>query len=330
MIDISIIIPVYNRPEEVGALLYSLTNQTDSAFEVVIVEDGSDVDCKEIVAAYRQQLDLAYYSKKNSGPGLSRNYGAEKAKGNYFIFFDSDCEIPPEYVQTVRKKLTEHYTDAFGGPDRADASFTPTQKAINYSMTSFFTTGGIRGQKTSMEKFHPRSFNMGISKEAFEKTGGFSPMRFGEDIDLSIRLFEAGLSVQLIEAAYVYHKRRTDFRKFFKQVYNSGIARINLYKLHPASLKAVHFLPSAFLIGTVVLLFMSFFNLVFLSPVLILAMLLFADALVKNKKLAIAWLSVVASFIQLSGYGAGFIAGVWNRLILGKEDFQAFSETFYK
>lgn len=330
MIDISIIIPVYNRPEEVGALLYSLAHQIDAAFEVVIVEDGSDVDCKEVAASYRQQLDLVYYSKENSGPGLSRNYGAEKAKGNYFIFFDSDCEIPSHYIGTVRKTLTEHYTDAFGGPDRADASFTPIQKAINYSMTSFFTTGGIRGQKTSMEKFHPRSFNMGISKEAFEKTGGFSPMRFGEDIDLSIRLFEAGLSVQLIEAAYVYHKRRTDFRKFFKQVYNSGIARINLYKLHPSSLKVVHFLPSAFLIGTVVLFFLAFYNLLFLSPVLILAILLFGDALVKNKKLTIACLSVVASFIQLSGYGAGFMAGVWNRLILGKKGFQAFSETFYK
>lgn len=330
MIDISIIIPVYNRPQEVDALLYSLTKQIDTAFEVVIVEDGSDIDCKETAAIYRQQLDLSYYSKENSGPGLSRNYGAEKAKGNYFIFFDSDCEIPADYVYTVRQKLTEHFTDAFGGPDRADASFTPTQKAINYAMTSFLTTGGIRGQKTSMEKFHPRSFNMGLSKEAFERTGGFSSMRFGEDIDLSIRIFESGLSIQLIEAAYVYHKRRTDFKKFFKQIYNSGIARINLYKLHPSSLRAVHFLPSVFLVGTSALFFLSFFNLIFLSPVLILAILLFVDAFVKNKKLTIACLSVAASFIQLSGYGAGFIAGVWNRLILGKEGFQAFSKTFYK
>lgn len=330
MIDISIIIPVYNRPEEVAALLFSLTKQTDSEFEVVIVEDGSVTDCKEVANIYRQQLNLAYYSKENSGPGLSRNYGARKAKGNYFIFFDSDCEIPPHYIDTVRKRLVEHYTHAFGGPDRADASFTSTQKAINYAMTSFFTTGGIRGQRTSMEKFHPRSFNMGLSKVAFEKTGGFSPMRFGEDIDLSIRIFEVGLSVQLIEAAYVYHKRRTDFKKFFKQVYNSGIARINLYKLHPSSLKVVHLLPSVFLVSTLVLFFLSFVDPVFLSPILILAILLFVDALIKNKLLTIAGLSVVASFIQLSGYGAGFIAGVWNRLILGKEDYQAFSKTFYK
>lgn len=330
MIDISIIIPVYNRPEEVAALLYSLTKQTDSAFEVVVVEDGSDIDCKEIATIYRQQLDLVYYCKGNSGPGISRNFGARKAKGNYFIFFDSDCEIPPGYIDTVRKKLTENYTDAFGGPDRADASFTSAQKAINYAMTSFLTTGGIRGQQKSMEKFHPRSFNMGISKAAFDKTGGFSPMRFGEDIDLSIRIFEAGLSVQLIEAAYVYHKRRTDFRKFFKQVYNSGIARINLYKLHPDSLKIVHFLPSVFLAGAAVLFLLSFINLLFLSPILFLSLLLLIDALIKTKQLIIALLSVIASFIQLSGYGAGFIAGVWNRLILGKKDYQAFSQTFYK
>lgn len=330
MIDISIVIPVYNRPEEVAALLYSLTKQTDSVFEVVVVEDGSDVDCKEIVAIYRQQLDLVYYSKENSGPGLSRNYGARKAKGNYFIFFDSDCEVPPAYIDTVRKKLTAQYTDAFGGPDRADASFTSTQKAINYAMTSFLTTGGIRGQQKSMEKFHPRSFNMGISKDAFERTGGFSPMRFGEDIDLSIRIFEAGFSVQLIKAAYVYHKRRTDFRKFFKQVYNSGIARINLYKLHPSSLKIVHFLPSIFLIGTTALLLLSLFYPVFLSPILILAAMLLVDASIKTKQFTIAILSVMASFIQLSGYGAGFISGVWNRLVLGKKDYQAFSETFYK
>lgn len=330
MIDISIIIPVYNRPEEVTALLGSLAKQTDQSFEVVVVEDGSDIDCKGIAEDFQQQLDLAYYYTENSGPGLSRNYGARKAKGNYYIFFDSDCEIPASYVAIVRKRLIENYTDAFGGPDRADASFTAVQKAINYAMTSFLTTGGIRGQRKSMEKFHPRSFNMGLSKVAFDQTDGFSPMRFGEDIDLSIRIFELGFSVQLIEEAFVYHKRRTDLKKFFKQVYNAGIARINLFKLHPSSLKAVHFLPSIFLAGTIVFLCLSLLHPFFLFPLFLLVILLLIDASIKTKHLKIALLSVIASFIQLSGYGAGFMAGIWNRLILGKKDYQAFSRTFYK
>lgn len=330
MLDISIIVPVYNRPQEIASLLNSLCQQTDSKFEVIIIEDGSSDDSKSIVAPFKHKLNLSYYYKENSGPGLSRNYGVEKAKGNYFIFFDSDCEIPQNYIATVRKHLNESYTDAFGGPDKAGSTFTPIQKAINYAMTSWLTTGGIRGQKNTMEKFHPRSFNMGFSKAVFEKTGGFSAMRFGEDVDLSIRIFKAGFNAQLIEEAFVWHKRRTDLKKFFKQVYNSGIARIHLFQLHPSSLKLVHFFPTIFLVGMSILLLLSLLNPLFLAPALLLIALLFIDALLKTKRLSVASLAVMASVIQLSGYGAGFIAGVWNRLILKKKDFQAFSTTFYK
>lgn len=330
MAKFSIIIPVFNRPEEVTALLRSLILQIDKDFEVIIVEDGSSISCEKEVEIFSGALDIHYYYKENTGPGLSRNYGAEKSRGDYYIFFDSDCIIPTDYIDVVRKALLTTYSDAFGGPDRADDSFSPIQKAINYSMTSFFTTGGIRGRKKGMEKFHPRSFNMGFSKEVFQKTGGYSAMRFGEDVDLSIRIFKAGFKVQLIEQAFVFHKRRANFRQFFKQVYNSGIARIHLFKLHPQSLKIVHFFPTLFLIGISISLILSFLNLLFFLPLILYIIIIFIDAYAMYKNLKIATLSILASLIQLSGYGAGFVAGFWNRLILKKRDYKAFSETFYK
>ncbi len=330
MVLLSIIIPVYNRPNEVFSLLQSLIVQTDKTFEVIVVEDGSQVSCADVVQQFSPSLDLHYYPKENSGPGLSRNYGAEKSKGDYLIFFDSDCVIPPGYIAAVREKLKINYTDAFGGPDRADLSFTPVQKAINYSMTSFFTTGGIRGSKKSMEKFHPRSFNMGLSKRVFQKTGGFSAMRFGEDVDLSIRIFEAGFKVQLIENAFVYHKRRTNFRQFFKQVYNSGIARINLFKLHPGSLKLVHFLPAAFTLGLLLLGVLTIFDILFFIPLMVFIILIFSASFIEYRDLKVAALSVLASFIQLTGYGTGFLAGVWHGLIRNRKDYKAFTKTFYK
>lgn len=330
MANFSIIIPVFNRPDEVSALLKSLVVQDDKDFEVIIVEDGSSISCRKEVEIFSAALDIHYYYKENTGPGLSRNFGAHKSRGDYFIFFDSDCIIPTDYISIIREALLTNFSDAFGGPDRADESFSSVQKAINYSMTSFFTTGGIRGKKKGMEKFHPRSFNMGFSKEVFQKTGGYSAMRFGEDVDLSIRIFNAGYKVQLIEQAFVFHKRRTNFRQFFKQVYNSGIARIHLFKLHPQSLKVVHFFPTLFLLGISFSLILSFFNLLFLLPLILFISIIFFDASAMYKNLKIAALSVLASVIQLSGYGAGFIAGFWNRLILKKRDYKAFSESFYK
>ena len=233
----SVIIPVYNRPDEVDELLQSLTRQSFKDFEVIIVEDGSSVPCKNVADRYQDILNIRYYSKPNSGPGQTRNYGAERSRGEYLIILDSDCILPEDYFQEVEKELQETPADAFGGPDRAHASFTDVQKAINYSMTSFFTTGGIRGGKKKMDKFYPRSFNMGVRREVYEALGGFSRMRFGEDIDFSIRIFKGGYRCRLFPGAWVYHKRRTDLKKFFKQVHNSGIARINLYKKHPDSLK---------------------------------------------------------------------------------------------
>ncbi|KAA6351334.1 putative mycofactocin biosynthesis glycosyltransferase MftF [termite gut metagenome] len=237
MLFFSVIIPVFNRPNEIDELLQSLVQQSGSNFEIIVVEDGSTIPCKEITDKYATQLDINYYAKSNSGPGRSRNYGAEKSKGDYFIFLDSDCILPKNYIHSIEQELQVSPTIAFGGPDRAHKSFTTIQKAINYSMTSFFTTGGIRGGKKKMDTFYPRSFNMGIRREAYRFLGGFSDMRFGEDIDFSIRVLKNGYSCRFFPEAWVYHKRRTDLKKFFKQVHNSGIARINLYQKYPESLK---------------------------------------------------------------------------------------------
>lgn len=326
----SVIIPVYNRPDEVDELLQSLTRQSFKDFEVIVVEDGSSIPCKPVTEKYQELLDVHYYDKPNSGPGQTRNYGAERSKGEYLIILDSDCILPEGYFLAVEEELQHEAADAFGGPDRAHESFTNIQKAINYSMTSFFTTGGIRGGKKKMDKFYPRSFNMGIRKSTYEALDGFSPMRFGEDIDFSIRLFKNGYKVCLFPSAWVYHKRRTDWHKFFRQVYNSGIARINLYKKYPDSLKLVHLLPAAFTLGVLFFLVGSLFCTWSLLPLGLFCLLIFADSSIQNKSIKIGFLSIIASFIQLSGYGCGFLDAAWNRLVLKKEEFSAFQKTFYK
>ena len=331
MPTLSLVVPVFNRPDEVRELLQSLCTQDDSDFEVVIVEDGSAIPCDAVVNEFASRLRIAYYTKPNSGPGQSRNYGAERAAGEWIVFLDSDCIIPEHYVSTVKSFVAAQDVDAFGGPDRAHESFTLIQKAINYSMTSMLTTGGIRGGAERMEKFHPRSFNMGITREVLHKTGGFSTMRFGEDIDMSIRIMEGGFRTALIKDAYVYHKRRATFRQFFKQVHNSGIARINLFKRHPQTLKLVHFLPSAFVIFVLLSLIAVLFIDYRLGGGLALWMLLVAlDASMRTKSLAIGLLSVVSSFIQLFSYGLGFLRGVWRRLVLKGDEFSAFNRNFYK
>lgn len=326
----SFIIPVYNRPEEVDELLDSLTHQTFRDFEVLVIEDGSAIPCKDIVEKYDDLLSIKYFVKPNSGPGQTRNYGAERAEGEYLLILDSDCIVPPTYLEAVEAELNREPADAFGGPDRAHSSFSDIQKAINYAMTSFFTTGGIRGGKKKMDKFYPRSFNMGVRAEAYQALGGFSKMRFGEDIDFSIRIFKNGYRCRLFPEAWVWHKRRTDFRKFFKQVHNSGIARINLYKKYPESLKVVHLLPAAFTVGLLVLLLGSLWCLWCLLPILLFILLIFIDASIRNKSIRIGCLSVAASFIQLVGYGSGFILAWWRRCVKGKDEFAAFEKTFYK
>ena len=326
----SLIIPVFNRPDEVAELLQSLASQTFRDFEVVVVEDGSSVPCREVVERYAGMLDVHYYAKPNSGPGQTRNYGAERSRGDYLIILDSDVILPPGYLDAVEQELRSNPADAFGGPDRAHPSFTPLQKAINYAMTSFFTTGGIRGGRKKMDKFYPRSFNMGIRREVYRALGGFSAMRFGEDIDLSIRIFKGGYACRLFPDAWVWHKRRTDFRKFFKQVHNSGIARINLYKKYPDSLKIVHLLPAAFTVGVAVLLLAAPFCPYSLLPLAFYALLVCLDAAVQNRSLRIGVYSIAAAFIQLTGYGTGFLRAWWHRCVRGRGEMEAFRTTFYK
>lgn len=326
----SFIIPVYNRPDEVDELLDSLSRQTNKEFEIIIVEDGSQKPCKDVVERYNEKVDVHYYFKENSGPGDTRNYGVSKANGEYVIILDSDCILPETYLEMVDKSLNEHPCDAFGGPDRAHDSFTDVQKAINYAMTSFFTTGGIRGGKKQMEKFHPRSFNMGVRREVYQKLEGFSKMRFGEDIDFSIRIFKDGYRCLLFQDAWVWHKRRTDFRKFFKQVYNSGIARINLYKKYPESLKIVHLLPAVFTIGTLGIILLSLFCWYTVLLLLLYSVIIFVDSSINNRNVYVGLISVFAAFIQLIGYGTGFISAFWQRCILKKDEFSAFNKNFYK
>lgn len=326
----SIIIPVYNRPDEVDELLNSLTQQTVHDFEVIVVEDGSSVTCEHVVKRYEQQLNIRYFNKPNSGPGQTRNYGAERSSGEYLLILDSDCILPPGYLEAIEEELKRQPADAFGGPDRAHDSFTSTQKAINYAMTSFFTTGGIRGGKKKMDKFYPRSFNMGLKADVYRALGGFSKMRFGEDIDLSIRIFKGRYSCRLFPEAWVWHKRRTDLKKFFKQVYNSGIARINLYKKYPESLKVVHLLPAVFTLGVVFVLLSSLICPYALLLLAMFAIIIFTDSSIRNRSLWIGMLSVLAAFIQLTGYGSGFLSAWWKRCILKKDSFSAFEKNFYK
>ena len=311
-------------------LLNSLTQQTVHDFEVIVVEDGSSVTCEHVVKRYEQQLNIRYFNKPNSGPGQTRNYGAERSSGEYLLILDSDCILPPGYLAAIEEELKRQPADAFGGPDRAHDSFTSTQKAINYAMTSFFTTGGIRGGKKKMDKFYPRSFNMGLKADVYRALGGFSKMRFGEDIDLSIRIFKGGYSCRLFPEAWVWHKRRTDLKKFFKQVYNSGIARINLYKKYPESLKVVHLLPAVFTLGVVFVLLSSLICPYALLLLAMFAIIIFTDSSIRNRSLWIGMLSVLAAFIQLTGYGSGFLSAWWKRCILKKDSFSAFEKNFYK
>ena len=408
----SIIVPVYNRPDEVDELLQSLCEQEVKDFEVIIVEDGSKVPCEEVCRKYEDRLQLKYFMKPNSGPGQSRNYGAERASGEWLIVLDSDVVLPKGYLKAVEEATPANLQptpnphpersspprslppregssetlsagdatseanqaplpwggvggglfSAFGGPDASHPSFTPVQKAISYSMTSFFTTGGIRGgkKKGALDKFYPRSYNMGIRREVYQQLGGFSKMRFGEDIDFSYRIVEAGYKTALLPDAWVWHKRRTDFRKFFRQVFNSGIARINLEKRHPGTMKLVHMLPMVFTVGVLLLSLVALVALVValvgllsasrpgcnmglvltyaglvvaalaLSPLVLYSLIIFVDSSIRNRSLKVGLLSVPAAFVQLMGYGLGFLKAWWKRIVLRQDEFTAFEKNFYK
>jgi glycosyltransferase involved in cell wall biosynthesis len=305
----SIIVPVYNRPQEIDELLESLTNQNfQDDFEVIIVEDGSSDSSEKIVEKYSDKLNLHYFFKKNSGAGASRNFGMDKASGNYFIILDSDVIVPKQYLFEVSKALQENYTDAFGGPDAAHESFTSLQKAINYSMTSFLTTGGIRGKKKSVGKFQPRSFNLGISRKAFEITSGFSKQKVGEDIDLTFRLWENGFKTQLIEKAFVYHKRRSTIKQFYKQTFAFGTARPQLNKRYPETAKLTYWFPSVFIMGFDIGIIAAIFGYWQLSALYgLYFVLIFLDSLLQNRSVTVAFLSIITTFTQHLGYGLGFI-----------------------
>jgi len=331
-LSFSFIIPVYNRPNEIKELLASLSQQTyPKPFEIVIVEDGSSISSEEEVMAFRDRLHINYLQKENSGPGDSRNYGMERAKGNYFIVLDSDCILPSQYLKEADKSLTEQFVHCFGGPDAAHESFSNVQKAINYAMTSIFSTGGIRGGTSSIDKFQPRSFNMGISKEAFENVGGYGKIHPGEDPDLTIRIWNKGYETKLIPEAFVYHKRRIDWNRFFIQVSKFGMVRPILNKWHPGTAKITYWFPTLFCLGFIVamLLLLAFKLILPLVLYAVYFMVVFLDSLVKNKSLSVAFLSIIAVCIQFIGYGFGFIKSTFWINFSNKKPKELFPKLFF-
>lgn len=315
----SVIVPVYNRPAEVEELLDSLSRQTVRNFEVVIVEDGSNQLCRDVADKYAANgLNVRHFFKDNEGRSIARNYGMERAQGEFFIFFDSDCVIPTDYFEKLDSMRCINPYDAFGGPDAADSSFTTTQKAINFAMTSFLTTGGIRGGRVSLEKFTPRTFNMGFSRKVYEAVGGFREM-FSEDIDMSTRIRVAGFSIGLYPDLPVYHKRRVDFRKFFRQVYVFGMSRITLKLLYPDSMKLVHCLPAVFVLGVVAMILLAVLcSPWWLMPLAFYLVMILLSALISTSSVVIAIKAIPAALIQLGGYGCGFIKAYFLKIICRK------------
>lgn len=312
----SVIVPVYNRVDEINDLLESLSAQTCRDFEVIIVEDGSTEPCGDLVRSFAGKVNVRYFYKPNEGRSIARNYGIDRSSGDYLVFFDSDCVIPRDYFAILSAELDRQPLDCFGGPDAAHESFTPVQKAISFAMTSFLTTGGIRGGKVQMEKFVPRSFNMGYSRKVYDTVGGFREM-FSEDIDMSTRIRQAGFSIGLIHPAHVFHKRRVDFARFWRQVYVFGMSRITLKLLYPDSLKLVHTLPAlAVIIGVLLLLLGIFVTPWFLLPIGIYLLAIFLSAWIATRSLGIALRAVPASVVQICGYGCGFIKAFFTKIIL--------------
>jgi len=328
----SIIIPVYNRPDEIKELLESLVvSDYTQEYEIVVVEDGSSINCKQEVEQFENRLNISYYYKANSGPGDSRNFGMKVAKGDYFIIFDSDCIIPKQYLSEVYKELTTNYVDCFGGSDAALDSFSDIQKAINFAMTSFLTTGGIRGGSEKLNKFQPRSFNMGISKKAFEESKGFGNIHPGEDPDLSIRLWKMGYQTRLFSKAFVYHKRRIDWDKFSVQVNKFGKARPILDSWYPEYSKLTFFFPTLFILGFVFSIFLALFGIWF--PILFYAfyfLLILITATLKNNNPKIGFLSLIAVAKQFFGYGRGFLNSYVKIILLKQKPEIAFPELFFK
>ena len=331
-LNFSFIIPVYNRPQETKELLKSFTElNSNIEYEIVIIEDGSTLSSEEICKSFSSQLNISYYFKENSGPGASRNYGMLRAKGNYYIILDSDCILPSHYLNTISSFLNYNYYDCFGGADAAHSNFSTLQKAINYVMTSFYTTGGIRGSEKSVSNFEPRSFNMGISKEAFNATNGFAKIHPGEDPDLSIRLLKSGFKTTFIPNAYVYHKRRISWAKFYMQVKKFGLVRPILNSWHPSMAKITYWFPTVFVLFSSVSISLSIFvNVFFIFPLGLYLCLIFLDSSIKNKSLYVGLLSVVALFIQYFGYGLAFFKSTIYINILKRDAEKQFPHLFFK
>lgn len=316
----SVIVPVYNRPDELDELLKSLVNQTLKDFETVIVEDGSTLPCDKIVDKYKKALDIKYYYKENEGQGFARNFGYQKAKGEYFIVFDSDCIIPEPYLKNVNEFLEKDWVDAYGGPDTFHPDFTILQKTISHTMTSFLTTGGIRGKRKVVKGFHPRSFNMGISREVFKKTGGYLVPFMGEDMEFSTRIIKEGFKTALIPDAYVYHKRRTSLWKFAMQLKYFGRARINLTRFHKRQFHLIHLLPLVFTIGFISMLVFTIAGHILgtIATALfgIYSLIIFIEGWLKTKSFLASVISPVIVIVQFSFYSYGLIYE-WIRKIMG-------------
>ncbi len=331
-LSLSFIVPVYNRPDEVKELLVSLAHQSDPDFELVLVEDGSDRDSKAVVEQYSDQLTIRYFFKENEGPSIARNYGIARAQGNYFLFVDSDCILPGHYVAEVRQYLAAHPdVGAFGGPDRADENFNVLQKSISYSMTSFFTTGGIRGGKKQVDKFHPRSFNLGFSRQVYEQTGGFPDTKLhpGEDMILAITIIKGGFKTALIPNAYVFHKRRTNLRQFRRQVYRFGFVRMVISVLYPDTFKVFFLLPTAFTAGFFLSAPLVFFGQWWLLILYVFYFVLVKlDAAIRNRSVEVGVFSVITTTIQMYGYGTGFAYSLWKWITLGRERYLTWAETY--
>ena len=329
---ISIVVAIFNRKDELFELLNSLIAQTDKDFEVIIVDDGSFVDLLPTVETFKEMLNIQYFKKANSGPGLSRNYGANRAKNDWLVFVDSDVIVEKDYIENIKKNLEKTDCAAFGGADKAHKGFNLLQKAISYSMTSVFTTGGIRGSKKAVTRFQPRSFNMGVNKEIFLKIGGFSEMRIGEDPDLSMTIWENGYQTAFFDDIGVYHKRRTDLGKFSKQVYQFGCARPILNQRHPDYVKPTFWFPTLFLLGYVAGILEYFL----LQKGFVLAcygfytLIIFVHALYLTKNIAIAAQAIITTYIQMFSYGYGFLES-WIKLnVLKMKPEDAFPKHFHQ
>ncbi|OPC54806.1 glycosyltransferase family 2 protein [Elizabethkingia bruuniana] len=328
---ISIVVAIFNRKDELFELLNSLSHQTCKDFEVIIVDDGSKIELQPTVDMFREMLTIRYFKKENTGPGLSRNYGAHRAEGEWLVFLDSDVIVETDYIEQVCKNIDEIPTDAFGGADKAHKGFNLLQKAISYSMTSVFTTGGIRGNKKAVSKFQPRSFNMGVKKSVFLEVRGFSEMRIGEDPDLSMTLWEKGYQTAFFDHIGVYHKRRTDLGKFSKQVYQFGVARPILNQRHPDYTKLTFWFPSVFLVGYCMGIIHYFFehNGIILSLYGLYTFLVFAHATIITRNISIGALAVVTTYVQMFSYGYGFLES-WIKLnVFRKEPRDAFPKHFH-